>query len=45
MSTQASATGNPALIRTITVTVNGAALTRSVPTRKTLADFIREDLG
>ena len=45
MSTPASATGDPALHRTITLNVNGTAHTRSVPTRKTLADFIREDLG
>jgi carbon-monoxide dehydrogenase small subunit len=31
--------------RVITVTVNGRTYTRLVPTRKTLADFIREDLG
>jgi aerobic carbon-monoxide dehydrogenase small subunit len=31
--------------RTITVTANGRPYTRTVPTRKTLADFIREDLG
>jgi carbon-monoxide dehydrogenase small subunit len=31
--------------RTITVTANGRAYTERVPVRKTLADFIREDLG
>jgi carbon-monoxide dehydrogenase small subunit len=31
--------------REITVTVNGRPYTRTVPTRKTLADFLREDLG
>jgi carbon-monoxide dehydrogenase small subunit len=31
--------------RQVTVTANGREYTRSVPTRKTLADFIREDLG
>jgi aerobic carbon-monoxide dehydrogenase small subunit len=34
-----------ALERAITVTVNGRQYTRTVSTRKTLADFIREDLG
>jgi len=34
-----------ALHRVITVTVNGRRYTRLVSTRKTLADFIREDLG
>jgi carbon-monoxide dehydrogenase small subunit len=36
---------DPALIRTIELTVNGQPYTRSVKTRKTLADFLREDLG
>jgi carbon-monoxide dehydrogenase small subunit len=31
--------------RTITVTANGQSYTERVPVRKTLADFIREDLG
>ncbi|MDQ7843697.1 MAG: (2Fe-2S)-binding protein [Armatimonadota bacterium] len=31
--------------RTITVTVNGAIHTREVEVRRTLADFLREDLG
>lgn len=31
--------------RQVTVTANGREYTRTVPTRKTLADFIREDLG
>ncbi|MBI2873903.1 MAG: (2Fe-2S)-binding protein [Firmicutes bacterium] len=31
--------------RTITLTVNDQTLTREVPVRKTLADFLREDLG
>jgi carbon-monoxide dehydrogenase small subunit len=31
--------------RSITVAVNGRSYSRTVPTRKTLADFIREDLG
>ena len=31
--------------RQVTVTVNGRAYARTVPTRKTLADFLREDLG
>ena len=31
--------------RTITVTVNGAAHTKEVPVRITLADFIRYELG
>jgi carbon-monoxide dehydrogenase small subunit len=31
--------------RTITVTANGRDYTERVPVRKTLADFIREDLG
>jgi aerobic carbon-monoxide dehydrogenase small subunit len=34
-----------ALHRVISVAVNGRTYTRLVPTRKTLADFIREDLG
>jgi carbon-monoxide dehydrogenase small subunit len=32
-------------VRTIAVTANGRRYERTVPTRKTLADFIREDLG
>jgi carbon-monoxide dehydrogenase small subunit len=40
-----SASQDPALERSITVTVNGRRQTRWVRTRKTLADFIREDLG
>jgi carbon-monoxide dehydrogenase small subunit len=44
--TTAAAGGNGRDVeRTITVTVNGRPYTRSVPTRKTLADFVREDLG
>jgi carbon-monoxide dehydrogenase small subunit len=31
--------------RSITLTVNGRSYGRTVPVRKTLADFIREDLG
>ncbi len=31
--------------RQVIVTVNGRDYTRTVPTRKTLADFLREDLG
>jgi aerobic-type carbon monoxide dehydrogenase small subunit (CoxS/CutS family) len=31
--------------RTITLTVNGTEHTRTVPVRKLLADFLREDLG
>jgi carbon-monoxide dehydrogenase small subunit len=31
--------------REVSITVNGRNYTRAVPTRKTLADFIREDLG
>jgi aerobic-type carbon monoxide dehydrogenase small subunit (CoxS/CutS family) len=31
--------------RTITLTVNGTSYTRTVPVRKLLSDFIREDLG
>jgi carbon-monoxide dehydrogenase small subunit len=31
--------------RTVSVTVNGRLYERAVPTRKTLADFLREDLG
>ena len=31
--------------RTIQVTVNGAEYEREVEVRKTLADFLREDLG
>jgi carbon-monoxide dehydrogenase small subunit len=31
--------------REVVVTVNGRDYTRTVPTRKTLADFLREDLG
>lgn len=34
-----------ALERAVTLTVNGQRYTRTVSTRKTLADFIREDLG
>ena len=33
------------LSRTIEVTVNGRRYARSVPTRRTLADFLRMDLG
>ena len=31
--------------RTITLTVNGAAHTRTIPVRRLLSDFIRHDLG
>jgi carbon-monoxide dehydrogenase small subunit len=33
------------VVRSVTVTVNGRSYERAVPTRKTLADFIRDDLG
>jgi carbon-monoxide dehydrogenase small subunit len=36
---------DPDFVRTINVTVNGRSLARSVSTRKTLADFLRGDLG
>jgi len=42
--TQAAATPT-GLTRTINLRVNGTDYTRSVQTRKTLADFLREDLG
>lgn len=38
-------TARPVERRTITVTVNGTAYARAVEVRKTLADFIREDIG
>jgi carbon-monoxide dehydrogenase small subunit len=36
---------DPSLSRAVAVTVNGRRYERTVATRKTLADFIREDLG
>jgi carbon-monoxide dehydrogenase small subunit len=33
------------LTRTVTLTVNGTEYTRSIPTRMTLADFLREECG
>ncbi|MEA2324154.1 MAG: aerobic carbon-monoxide dehydrogenase small subunit [Solirubrobacteraceae bacterium] len=36
---------DPTLSRAVSVTANGRRYERTVPTRKTLADFIREDLG
>jgi carbon-monoxide dehydrogenase small subunit len=33
------------LTRTVTLTVNGSEYTRSIPTRMTLADFLREECG
>jgi carbon-monoxide dehydrogenase small subunit len=36
---------DPTLSRAVSVTANGRHYERTVPTRKTLADFIREDLG
>jgi aerobic carbon-monoxide dehydrogenase small subunit len=45
MTTAAAGTHGRDVERTITVTVNGRPYTRTVPTRKTLADFVREDLG
>ena len=35
---------NPRRQRTVRVTVNGQVYERDVPTRKTLADFLRQDL-
>jgi len=40
-----TASAAPVERRTITLTVNGTAHTAEVEVRKTLADFIREDLG
>jgi carbon-monoxide dehydrogenase small subunit len=40
----ARAPGGPALI-TVRLTVNGRAVERAVPDRRSLADFLREDLG
>lgn len=42
---QSPPAGDPAMSRAITVTVNGRRYERHAPTRKTLADFLREDLG
>jgi carbon-monoxide dehydrogenase small subunit len=49
LSTETPATGTPATETpapvTITVTVNGRSVSRSVPPRRVLADFLRDDLG
>jgi aerobic carbon-monoxide dehydrogenase small subunit len=47
MSIPDSTTAQPdtPLEHSVTLTVNGRSYTRNVETRKTLADFIREDLG
>ncbi len=43
--TKSNDSPNRSLNRTVTLDVNGRRYTRAVSTRKTLADFIREDLG
>ena len=46
MTAQArSGASDPALVRQISMQVNGREHIAFVPTRKTLADFLREDLG
>jgi len=40
-----SGASDPALVRQISMQVNGREHIAFVPTRKTLADFLREDLG
>jgi carbon-monoxide dehydrogenase small subunit len=42
---RATPAADPTLSRAVSVTANGRRYERTVPTRKTLADFIREDLG
>jgi carbon-monoxide dehydrogenase small subunit len=44
LSAETPTTGTPAHV-TITVTVNGRSVSRSVPPRRVLADFLRDDLG
>ncbi|MGY1638871.1 (2Fe-2S)-binding protein [Geodermatophilus sp. SYSU D00742] len=41
----AAATGTPVAETSIRVTVNGTVHERNVPVRRSLADFLREDLG
>jgi hypothetical protein len=43
--TKSNDSSTRSLNRTVTMDVNGRRYTRAVSTRKTLADFIREDLG
>ena len=45
MSTNVPHVDDRSTVRTITVVVNGQRCTKRTPVRKTLADFIREDLG
>lgn len=40
-----SAVDDPTTVVTLAVTVNGAPITRDVPARRLLSDFLREDLG
>jgi len=42
---EAGSTEDMSLFRTIAVTVNGRAYERRVSTRKSLGDFLREDIG